>query len=168
METILIIADQMDNCRLFAEELAFDGYTVILIGHPVNIQEEVNLSPPDLILIDLSMKGEERWGLLREIKARNPHLPMLMVTAFEKNLGQPLTPAEGKKGPRQARFRLSTSQGQWFHPPSGRNLGPPLGGKALRVLRIRWHGSRHPGTLIYGNKRKRQPGFNSPLNPGKI
>ncbi len=95
MGMILFVADRMDTCERYAEELAFEGYTVILTARPANIQEAVHFSLPDLVLVDLYMKGEERWGLLRQIKDRNPYLPMLMVTACEINTGKRLAPAEG-------------------------------------------------------------------------
>ncbi len=83
MANILIIDDKPGVRRLFAEELAFAGYTVISTGDDKSAREMIKSSKYDLVLLDLYMKGKHRWDLLLDIKKQNPHLPVVIITAVD-------------------------------------------------------------------------------------
>ena len=80
MATILIVDDKPGVRQLLAEELAFQGYTVMAIGNVASIDEIIRFSNLDLVIMDPYMKGQHRWDLLLDIKHQDPHLPVLIVT----------------------------------------------------------------------------------------
>ncbi|MCY2965351.1 MAG: response regulator transcription factor [Planctomycetota bacterium] len=47
---------------------------------------QLDRTRPDLIIVDLSLKGGDGLGLIKQIKARNPHAKMLVVTGFQESL----------------------------------------------------------------------------------
>ncbi len=47
---------------------------------------QLDLAQPDLIIVDLSLKGGDGLGLIKQIKARNPQAKMLVVTGFQESL----------------------------------------------------------------------------------
>ena len=82
MGTILMIDDKPGVRQLLAEELAFQRYTVMAIGHVASVKEIIRFSNLDLVILDPYMKGQHRWDLLSDIKHQDPHLPVLIVTDF--------------------------------------------------------------------------------------
>ena len=53
-------------------------------------------SKPDLVLLDLFLNGFEGWNVLHEIKRKDPHLPVLIVTAYDTYADDPrLSQADG-------------------------------------------------------------------------
>ena len=82
MGTILMIDDKPGVRQLLAEELAFQGYTVMAIGNVASVNEIIRFSNLDLVILDPYMKGQHRWDLLSDIRHQDPHLPVLIVTDF--------------------------------------------------------------------------------------
>ena len=82
MATILLIDDKPGIRQVLAEELAFQGYTVMVIGSVAPVNEIIRFSNLDLVIMDPYMKGQHRWDLLQDIKRQDPHLPVLIVTEF--------------------------------------------------------------------------------------
>ena len=46
-------------------------------------------SEPDLVLLDLYLNGFEGWDVLEDIKRKYPHLPVLIVTAYDNYAEDP-------------------------------------------------------------------------------
>ena len=92
MATILIIDDKPGVRQLLAEELAFQGYTVMTIGNVALVDEIIRFSSFDLVIMDLYMKGQHRWDLFSDIKHQDPHLPVLIVTDFASYRKDPVQP----------------------------------------------------------------------------
>ena len=96
MATILIIDDKSGVRQLLAEELAFQGYTVMAVGNVASINEIIRFSNLDLVIMDPYMKGQHPWDFLLDIKHQDPHLPVLIVTDFASYRMDPRsTPAAG-------------------------------------------------------------------------
>ena len=89
MAVILIMDDKPDVRNRFAEELALEGHTVFSLGNPVSINQVILCSQPDLIIVDPFLGGNHRWDLLTEIKQRNPHLPIIILTSFDSYRQEP-------------------------------------------------------------------------------
>ncbi len=88
MLSILIIADPGVR-ELLAEELAFDGYTVMKTGDGETAGEIIHLSRPSLVVLDPLLGGQDRWDLLLKIKKEDPCLPVLIATDFACHLQDP-------------------------------------------------------------------------------
>ncbi len=98
MANILIVDDQPYVQELFSEELADEGHRVEGVNDAHELRRRLKDSRPDLILLDLYLEGIKGWDLLYEIKSRDPHLPVLIVTAYDSFRDDP---------------RLSRADGYW-------------------------------------------------------
>jgi DNA-binding NtrC family response regulator len=82
MANILLIDDKPGVRRLWGEELAGEGYTVLTTGDFFLVRQILGFSNLDLVIADIYVKGEHRWDLLLDMKRQDPHLPVLIVTDF--------------------------------------------------------------------------------------
>ena len=89
MNTILVIEDDWAVRELFAIELASEGVNIVAIGEAESIREKIRASNPDLVLLDIYMKGKLRWDVLADIKEENPKLPVIIVNDFEDYSNDP-------------------------------------------------------------------------------
>ena len=89
MPSILIVDDQPSIQKLFSEELENEGYTVDSVGDAMSVEERIKEQQPDVVLLDLYLKGFEGWEILREIKSRDPELPVLILTAYDSYVDDP-------------------------------------------------------------------------------
>jgi DNA-binding response OmpR family regulator len=46
-------------------------------------------SQPDIVLLDLYLDGPEGFGLLEDMKRQYPHLPVIIVTAYDSYRDDP-------------------------------------------------------------------------------
>ncbi len=96
MVSILIVDDQPYIQELFSQELMGEGYKVLSTGDAESAKVCLENSKPDLVLLDLFLNGFEGWNVLHEIKRKNPHLPVLIVTAYDTYADDPrLSQADG-------------------------------------------------------------------------
>ena len=96
MINILVIDDQPYLQELISQELQDDGYTVESLTDAESVKGYLGKSEPDLVLLDLYLNGFEGWDLLDAIKNKYPHLPVLIVTAYDNYAGDPrLSKADG-------------------------------------------------------------------------
>jgi DNA-binding response OmpR family regulator len=96
MESILIVDDQACVRELLTEELIREGYRVKTAGDRESAKASLRFSPPDLVLLDLYLDGLEGREVLRDIKRQDPHLPVLIVTAYDSFADDPgLSLADG-------------------------------------------------------------------------
>jgi CheY-like chemotaxis protein len=83
---ILIADDYDDNRELLRLLLATEQYDVMEAGNGRDCLKLAVQSPPDLILIDLSMPVLDGWGLFRALQAdqRTSHIPCIAITAHSE------------------------------------------------------------------------------------
>jgi len=89
MASILIVDDQSYIQELFSQELMDEGYNVLSTGDAESAKVYVENSKPDLVLLDLCLNGFEGWDLLHDIKSKYPHLPIIIVTAYDTYVDDP-------------------------------------------------------------------------------
>jgi two-component system response regulator (stage 0 sporulation protein F) len=89
MASILIVDDQPHLQELFSQEFMDEGYKVECVSNAGSAAGYLEDSNPDLVLLDLYLNGFEGWNLLHDIKDRNPHLPVLIVTAYDSYADDP-------------------------------------------------------------------------------
>ena len=82
MAKILILGEYSSVRDFIAEELAGEGHLVAVIGNPALIGELLTTLEPDLVLLDFLKSRMDLWGVLEEIKKRDPHLPVLTFTSY--------------------------------------------------------------------------------------
>ena len=83
MAKILIVDDQQCIRQLLSEELLCEGYRVASTGDAESISEHLRSSRPDLVLLDLYLDGPDGFEVFRDIKRQDPHMPVLIVTAYD-------------------------------------------------------------------------------------
>lgn len=83
MDTILIIEDNWTARELFSIQLALEKYFVVATGEFEIIREKIRASKPDIVLLDLFMKGKLRWDVLTDIIDENPELPVMIINLFD-------------------------------------------------------------------------------------
>ena len=89
MSNILIVDDQPHLQELFSHELMEEGYSVVSAGDAESAKEYLVDSKPDLVLLDLYLNGFDGWDVLRDIKSKEPLLPVLIVTAYDSYVADP-------------------------------------------------------------------------------
>jgi len=89
MASILIVDDQSYIQELFSQELMDEGYKVLSTGDAESAKVYVENSKPDLVLLDLCLNGFEGWDVLHDIKSKYPHLPVIIVTAYDTYVDDP-------------------------------------------------------------------------------
>jgi phosphoserine phosphatase RsbU/P len=83
-ETILIVDDSAANLRLLAQMLSEHGYRVRAAASGPRALESVDLEPPNLILLDIRMKGMDGFEVCRRLKAQpsTQGIPVIFISAL--------------------------------------------------------------------------------------
>ena len=89
MAKILVVDDEGQAVKLMKTELERWDYHVITATNGPEALELVDAEQPHLMLLDIRMPGQSGIEILREAKARDPELSVIMVTAVtEKNVAK--------------------------------------------------------------------------------
>jgi DNA-binding response OmpR family regulator len=78
---VLIIEDNEDLAFGLRTALEFEGYAVNVAGDGKVGLEAVVADPPDLVVLDLMLPGLDGYAVLRELRQRGVHVPVLILTA---------------------------------------------------------------------------------------
>jgi two-component system NtrC family response regulator len=81
METILIVDDEKNYLLVLSAVLEEEGYEVLTALSGLEALETQKSSDVDLVLTDMKMPGMDGIDLLERIKAYDPDLPVIMMTA---------------------------------------------------------------------------------------
>jgi two-component system NtrC family response regulator len=83
MKTRVLVVDDDDNLRWVTQtQLEDAGFAVTAAADGEAALDNINRERPDLVLTDLKMPGMSGMDLLKCIKALDPNIPVLMITAF--------------------------------------------------------------------------------------
>lgn len=80
---ILVVDDQAYVREFLSEELGRDGCSVASAGDAESIWKFLEDTKPDLVLLDLCLEGFQGWDLLRELKQKDPDMPVLILRAYD-------------------------------------------------------------------------------------
>jgi len=81
METILVVDDEKNYLLVLSAVLEEEGYEVLTAPGGFEALEIHKASDLDLVLTDMKMPGMDGMELLERIKAYDPDLPVIMMTA---------------------------------------------------------------------------------------
>jgi DNA-binding NtrC family response regulator len=82
METILIVDDNADLRWNLSNILKEEGYHTRAVSNGKQALREINKHPPDLVLLDIRLSGEDGMVVLKKIKQINKNMAVIMLTAF--------------------------------------------------------------------------------------
>ncbi|MDP5338975.1 MAG: HAMP domain-containing histidine kinase [Nodularia sp. (in: cyanobacteria)] len=89
IDRILAVDDTRDNLILVQTILESEGYEIDLVADGLTALQQIQQSPPDLILLDVMMPGIDGYEVTRRIR-NNPefnvsYIPILLITAFHQS-----------------------------------------------------------------------------------
>ncbi|HEY9829228.1 MAG TPA: hybrid sensor histidine kinase/response regulator [Stenomitos sp.] len=84
-DRILVVDDSPDNLFLVQTILEEEGYAITLAEDGRAALQQIELSPPDLVLLDVMMPGMDGYEVTKRIRENqnSPFMPILLITAFE-------------------------------------------------------------------------------------
>ena len=82
MQTILIVDDEKNYRVVLSAFLSGEGYEMLTADSAQEALEAVDSVDLDLVLTDMKMPVMDGIELLKQIKGKNPHLPVVMMTAY--------------------------------------------------------------------------------------
>jgi CheY-like chemotaxis protein len=145
---VLVVEDQWDTRDLLAEILGSAGCRVVAVGSAAEAIEAFDASPPEVLVSDIGMPGEDGYSLLRKIRLRRPaqggKVPAIAISAyareedrirslaagFQIHIAKPFEPSEvlaavGRMAARRARPPLSVERRVERRHPVGDGSKPP-------------------------------------------
>lgn len=83
MATILLVDDDVDFAAALTRMLRHDGYVTRVATDTTTALEEWRSAPqgPDLVIADLHLCRESGLDLIRELRRRQPALPVILLSA---------------------------------------------------------------------------------------
>lgn len=91
--TILVVDDQPQSRELLCDLLDGSGFRTLSAAEGGEALALWRQQPVQLVLTDQSMPGMDGWGLLQAVRARDPHLPVLLYSALPPRRPPALDPA---------------------------------------------------------------------------
>lgn len=81
MKKILVVDDEESICLLYQAELTQVGYSVRVAHDGAEALEKVDIDPPDLITLDIKMKGMDGIQFLRKLREKYSQIPVIICSA---------------------------------------------------------------------------------------
>ncbi|MGI6031240.1 MAG: response regulator transcription factor [Eubacteriales bacterium] len=81
MATILVADDEARIRRLVGDFLRKDGHQIVEAEDGRQALQRLEEQEIDLVILDIMMPGYDGWSVLRQIRSRPEHLPVMMLTA---------------------------------------------------------------------------------------
>jgi DNA-binding response OmpR family regulator len=79
---LVVVDDEPDLRAMIAEYLANHGYAVCGVGNGRELDAQLAVELPDLLILDVNMPGEDGFAIARRMRARCA-VPILMLTAAD-------------------------------------------------------------------------------------
>ncbi|NOQ21391.1 MAG: response regulator [Candidatus Aegiribacteria sp.] len=86
-QSIVIVDDDPEFCKTLGDILSLRGFIVNQIVHLSDIVDEIK-SDINVVLLDMKLNGINSLDVLREIREKYPHLPVILVTGYRKEMTQ--------------------------------------------------------------------------------
>ncbi|RPI79471.1 MAG: sigma-54-dependent Fis family transcriptional regulator [Desulfobacteraceae bacterium] len=79
---ILIVDDEKEMCLSLAEILSANGFQALYTVDPLEVLSTLNTHKIDLIIMDMKMPKLKGIDLLKNVKAADPLIPIIMITGY--------------------------------------------------------------------------------------
>jgi serine phosphatase RsbU (regulator of sigma subunit) len=82
---VMVVDDTEANIDILVEALG-DNYRVVVATDGESALEDIELNPPDLVLLDIMMPGLDGYEVCRQLKAKETtrHIPVIFLTALKE------------------------------------------------------------------------------------
>jgi DNA-binding response OmpR family regulator len=80
---ILVVDDERNILKLYHAEFEDEGYSVITADSGKDAMEIFERENPDLVTLDILMPDMDGIQILRQMKEKKPHMPVIMLTAYD-------------------------------------------------------------------------------------
>lgn len=81
-EKILIVDDEENIGRLYADELSLDGFDVLVANSGESALTAIEDAVPDLVVLDIKMDDMSGLDILGQLKQKNRDLPVILNSAY--------------------------------------------------------------------------------------
>lgn len=92
---LLVVDDDESVLEIIKDMLIFSGFRVVAVADGKKALETIDNEQFDLVLTDLGMPGVSGWDVAREVKRKNPALPVVMLTGWGIEVEEKDLPNEG-------------------------------------------------------------------------
>jgi DNA-binding response OmpR family regulator len=80
---ILVVDDDLHIQRLYKEEFEDEGYEVVVASNGQEAIEMFEKESPDIVTLDILLPDVDGIRILRQMKEKNPKIPVIMSTAYD-------------------------------------------------------------------------------------
>ena len=94
---VLLVDDEEDFVATLAERLELRGIDTRIATNGQSAIETIEVSPPDLVVLDVMMPGLGGIDVLQQIKTKHPQLPVILLTGHGSK-------TQGEEGIRKGAF----------------------------------------------------------------
>ncbi len=85
---VTIVDDDADFSRTMGDALTAHGHAPQLVGDPGAVMGALQGDPPpQTVLLDMKLNGVSGLEVLREMREKYPHLPVILVTGHAEEMG---------------------------------------------------------------------------------
>lgn len=88
IKSILVVDDDAAVRASLARVLESEGYAVWLAAEGKEAMQILRESPPDLVLLDITMPGKNGWDIFDRMEKLYPFLPVIVITAKPNQHGR--------------------------------------------------------------------------------
>lgn len=81
MTRLLVVEDQPDLADLLSQNLRAEGFDVRAVGDGREVLPLIQSWVPDLVILDLTLPGLDGFEVLRQLRARDRHVPVIILSA---------------------------------------------------------------------------------------
>ncbi len=79
---VLVVDDEESIHLLYKEELEEEGYSVYSAMSGEEALKLFDEEKPDLVILDINMPGMNGIEVLRQMKEKRPHIPVILSSAY--------------------------------------------------------------------------------------
>lgn len=83
MAKVLLVDDEENIRQYYVDELSKEGHQVSAVANGYQLFALIELSQPDVIILDIKLVGYNGLELLQEIRNRHIHLPIVLCSAYD-------------------------------------------------------------------------------------
>ncbi len=83
---VLIAEDDEHTRNGLAEILAGEGYDTVVASNGREALDLFESEAPDFICLDIMMPGADGYAVCREVRRRNPHVPVIFISAKSEEI----------------------------------------------------------------------------------